>query len=135
MNIRVKRERVSFPFILQAHGPSTCLRGAEINSRLGGGVPTFLIKNQIPGLEMDGILQLLGSALVWSRQTCGVGLEIDLHITAGRNIARFLVVAEIVSINLIKAGGVATVENNTDVVQLGAPIQLELLDVAGLDGE
>src|SRR5258708_21987020 len=122
MNIRVKRERVSFPFILQAHGPSTCLRGAEINSRLGGGVPTFLIKNQIPGLEMDGILQLLGSALVRSRQTCRVGLKIDLHIPAGRNIAGFLVIAEIVSIDLIKPGRVATVEDNTDVAQFGSPI-------------
>jgi hypothetical protein len=52
-----------------------------------------------------------------------------------RDIARLLVVAEVISVNLVETGGIAAVKNNADVVQFGAPVQLELLELARLDGE
>src|SRR6266851_1388242 len=84
---------------------------------------------------MDGILEFLGSALVRTSKSGRVGLEIDLNIAAGRDVAGLLVVVEVVAVNLVEAGGIAAVENNTHVVQFGPAIQLELLKVAGFDGE
>src|SRR5260370_28924709 len=84
---------------------------------------------------MDGILEFLGSALVRASKAGWVGLEIDLHVAAGRDVAGLLVVVKVVAINLVEAGGIAAVENNTHVVQFGATVQFELLEVTGLDGK
>src|SRR5437588_8980571 len=84
---------------------------------------------------MDGILEFPGSALVRASKAGWVGLEIDLHVAAGRDVAGWLVVVEVVAINLIEAGGIFAVEDDTHVVQFGASVQFELLEVTGLDGE
>src|ERR1700674_85669 len=84
---------------------------------------------------MNGVLEFLGSALVGTGKAGSVGFEIDLHVTAGRDVARFLVVGKIVPVNLVEAGGVFAVKHDADVVQFGAAVQLELLEIAGLDGE
>src|SRR5208282_2260365 len=87
------------------------------------------------GLQVDWILELFGSRLVWSGKACGVRDEIDLHVAFGGNVASFRVISEIVAVNLVKARGVAAVKHDVDVVQFGATIKFELLQVTGLDGE
>ena len=47
----------------------------------------------------------------------------------------FVIVGEIVAVDLVEARGVAAVENNADVVQFGAAVELEFFYVFGLDGE
>src|SRR6202035_1161970 len=77
----------------------------------------------------------LRSSLVRTLQSSGIRLKIDLHFPAGSNVARFLVVGKCIAINLVEAGGIASIENNGDVMQFGAAIQLELLKVGSLDGK
>ncbi len=135
MNLRLQGEHVGFPGILDADRPPGGLRRAEVNPRIGGSIATVLVEDQVFGFEVDGILELLGSALVRSSRARWIGFQIDLHFPVTRDVARFLVVGEVIPINLVEAGGIAAVENDADVVQFGAPVQLELLELAGLDGE
>ena len=97
--------------------------------------PLFWLKTRSRGLEVDGILEFLGSSLVGPGQAGRIGLQIDLHLAVSGDVARFLVIGEVVAVDLVEAGGIAAVENDADVVQFGAAIQLELLETAGLDGE
>src|ERR1700685_1148731 len=135
MNLRGQCEQVGLAGILHTHGPSRRLGRAEINPGIGGSVSAVLVEDQGFGLEVDGILEFLGSSLIGAGLTRRIGLQIDLDFTVSRDVARFLVVGEVVAINLVEAGGIAAVENNADVVQFGATVDLELLEAASLDGE
>src|ERR1700692_634495 len=84
---------------------------------------------------MDSIFYFLRSSLVRPLQSSRIRLKVDLHFPAGFHVARFLVVGKCITINLIEAGGIASIENNGDVVQFGTAIQFELLKVGSLDGE
>src|ERR1700686_5824133 len=84
---------------------------------------------------MNRIFQLFGSSLVRPRQPSWVSYKIDLHIAAGRNVPRLLVVSERIAVNLVEAGGIAPIKNNADVAQFGVSVKLELLHVARLDGK
>src|SRR5258708_687428 len=84
---------------------------------------------------MDRILQFFGSALVRAGKACRVGFEIDLHVATGLNVSRLFVVNKVIAVNLVEAGGIFAVKNNTHVVQFGATVQFELLEVAGFDGK
>ena len=55
MNLRIQGEHVAFSRVLQSHCPSSGLRSAEIHTRVGGGVSTLLIEDQIPRLKVDGV--------------------------------------------------------------------------------
>ncbi len=135
VNLRHQREDICLSGILHAHSPPAGLRRTKINPRIGGGIAGVLVEDQVSGLEVDGILEFLGSVLVRSGPTRWIGLQIDLHLAVPRDVARFFVVGEVVPVNLVEAGGIAAVENDADVVQLGAPIQLELLELARLNGK
>src|SRR5712671_4838890 len=84
---------------------------------------------------MDRIFYFLRRSLVRPLESCGVRLQIDLYISACDYVARFLVVGKCIAINLVEAGGIATVENDADIVQFGAAIQLKLLKVGSVDSE
>jgi hypothetical protein len=126
MNLRHQRKRVALAGVLHAHGPSADLGRAEIHAGIGGGVSAVLVEDEISGLQVDGILEFLGCALVGPSQAGRVGLKVDLHVATRGHVARFLVVGKVVPVNLVEAGGIAAVENNADVMQFGAAIQLEL---------
>ncbi len=72
---------------------------------------------------MDRILQFFGSALVRAGKACRVGFEIDLHVATGLNVSRLFVVNKVIAVNLVEAGGIFAVKNNTHVVQFGATVQ------------
>src|SRR5437762_2231289 len=61
--------------------------------------------------------------------------QVDLDFAHGGDVPRSLVVGEILSIDLVEAGGIASVENNVYIVQFGIAVELELLDAARLHGE
>ena len=84
---------------------------------------------------MDWILEFLRRGLIGAGDARRVGHQIDLHLALGDDLAGLLVESEIIAVNLIEARGIAAVQHNADVVQLGVAVQFELFDVAGLDGE
>ena len=135
MNLGRQRKRASLCYVTHAYGPARGLRCAEIDARLGGSVSAFLVEDQIAGFEVDGILEFLWSRLVGRGYPAGVGLQVDLHFSSGRDVARLRIVGEVVAINLVEAGGIAAVEDDVDVVQLGMAVELELLDALGANGE
>src|SRR4030088_2953841 len=64
-----------------------------------------------------------------------VGFKIDLNLAFGRDVARFRIVQEIIARDLVETGSIATVKNDVDLVQFGAPIQFEFFNLPGLDGK
>ena len=123
VNLRQQRERVRLPGILHADGPPTGLRRTKSTRALVDSIAALLVEDQVSGFEVDWILKFPGSALVRSGAARWIGLQIDLHLAVTGDVARFLVVGEVVAVNLIEAGGIAAVENDADVVQFGAAVQ------------
>ena len=93
------------------------------------------VEDQVAGLQMDGILEFFWSGLIGTGEARWVRYQIDLHIAFGSDVAGFLVIGKIVAVDLVEARGIPAVEHDADVVQLGVAVELELLDVACLDGE
>ena len=87
------------------------------------------------GLQVNWVLELFGRGLIGTGEACRIGYEIDLHVAFGGDVAGFLIVGKIVAVDLVEAGGIAAVENDADVVQLGVAIELKFLEIAGLDRE
>ena len=129
VNLRHQRKRVGLPGILHAYGPPSGLRRTKVDPRVGGRIAAFLVEDEVSGLEVDGILEFPGSALVRSGHARRIGFQIDLHFAVSRYVAGFLVVGKVVPVDLIEAGGITAVKNDADVVQFGASVQLELLEL------
>ena len=135
MNLRVQLERVRLSQVMRAHGPAGGLRRAEIDARIGGCVAAVFIENQVAGLEVDGILERLGRRLIQVAGPFRIGFEVDLHLALGDDVARFRIISKVVARDLVEAGRIASVEHDVHVLQVGVAVELELLDVAGADGE
>ena len=135
MNLRGQRERFAFCRVLHAHRPAGGLRGLEVHPRIGGSISAIAVENQIAGREMDGILEFFRRRLIRRGDARGIGLQIDLHFALRRNIAGFRIKGEIVAINLIEARRVAAVKNDGDIVQFGAAVEFELLNLFGANSE
>ena len=131
VNLRSEREGFAFCRVLYAHRPAGSLWGLEVHPRVGGGIPAIAVENQIAGGEMDGILEFLRRGLVRRADARRIGLQIDLHSTLRRNISGFRIEGEVLAIDLIEARRVAAVKNDGDIVQFGAAVKLELLNVFG----
>src|SRR6266700_7819199 len=75
---------------------------------------------------MQRVLQFLRGSLVGTQNSLGVRLQINRDLACARDISRLLVVFEILTIDLIKARGVATVKSNGHIVQFRAQALLKL---------
>src|SRR5271169_1222051 len=84
---------------------------------------------------MDWILEFFGRGLIGTGEARRVSDKINLHIALGGDFAGFLIVREVVAVNLIETRRIAAIEQNGDVVQLGPPVELELFQIAGLNAE
>jgi hypothetical protein len=135
VNLRRQGQRVALARVLHAHGPTRGLRRSKFDPGSGHGVSAVLVKNQIVGLQVDRILHFFRCGLIRTGEARRVGHKIDLHVAFGGDVARLLVEGKIVAIDLIEARGVAAIEQDADVVQLGVAVKLEFFDVAGLDGK
>ena len=84
---------------------------------------------------MNGIFQFFRRRLVGMSQSFRVGLKIHLDLTLSEDVAGLRIKFKIRTVDLVKAAGVAPVQRNRDVVQLGAAALLELHRLAGLNFE
>src|SRR6266700_1730231 len=75
---------------------------------------------------MQRVLQFLRGSLVGTQNSLGVRLQINRDLACARDISRLLVVFEILTIDLIKARGVATVKSNGHIVQFRSQALLKL---------
>ncbi len=64
-----------------------------------------------------------------------VGDKINLHIAFGGDLTGFWIIGEVVAVNLIEARRITPIKQNGDVVQLGAPVELELFDISCMYGK
>ena len=135
VNLRRQGQRVAFARILHADGPARGLRRAELHTRVRSSVARISVENQIAGFQVNRIFQRLGYGLIGTGQPAGICHQVNLHIALGRDVAAARVVGEIVAVDLVVAGRIAAVENDVDVVQLGAVAHNKAFEAAGLDGE
>ncbi len=84
---------------------------------------------------MDRVLEFLWRGLIGTGKAGRVGDKVDLDIPLGRDVSGLLVVGKVIAIDLVEAGGVAAIEHDADVVQFGVAVELELFEIAGLDGK
>src|SRR5436190_12176072 len=84
---------------------------------------------------MQRVLQFLWGILVGTQDSLGIRLQVNRDLACARDISRLLVVFEILTIDLIKARGVAPVESNGHVVEFRPPALLELDRLARLQLE
>ncbi len=85
--------------------------------------------------EVDGIFQFFGRRLVGMKQAFRVGFEIHLDLTFADDVAGLRIVLKIGAVDLVEAGGIASVQRDRDIMQLGTPTLLELHCFAGLNFE
>src|SRR5208282_2553583 len=130
-----QREGCALGRIPHAHSPAGGLRSAKVNAGVGESVPTVAVEDQVAGLEMDGILEFLRGGLVRCSHAARIRFQINLHFASRDNVARFRIESEVITINLIKPRGVTAIENDADVMQFGTAVELEFLNVLGLDGK
>ena len=98
-------------------------------------VACVLVEHQAAGLEVDRIFQVRGRGLVGIQQALRIRPQINLDFALGGDVSGRLIVFEIGATDLIEAAGIASVESDLDIVQLGVSALLELHRFAGLDGE
>ena len=117
-------------------GHSNCgaarLRNAEIHFGLGVGVPGLLIEDQVAGGQMNGILKFFGWSLVGAQCTLWISFEVNLDLALAGDVAGLRIVFEALSVNLIEAAGILSIQCDGDIVQLGTSALLELDGSAGL---
>jgi len=101
----------------------------------GHSVSAVFVEDQIASLEVDWVLEFFWGGLIGTRETRRIGDQINLHVALGGDVTGFLVETKIVAVDLVETRGIAAIEHNADVVQLGVSVELELFDVAGLNGE
>src|SRR5215467_6537155 len=77
MHTRLERELTIFGRVLCTHRRTIRLGKAELK-RLGSpSVTRLLVENKIRGLEMNGILELFRSRLIWTVDSLRIGLKIN----------------------------------------------------------
>ena len=135
IHLRLQREHSGIGHIAETDRRPASLRKIELNLFPGERVSGFLVKQQIRGGEMDRILQLFGSRLVRMNQAFRVGFKIHLDLALAHHVAGLRVVLKIRAIDLVEAAGIATIQGNGDVMQLGAPALPVLHCLAGLNLE
>lgn len=135
MDLRGKSQNIALSRILRAHSPSPGLRRAELDAGVGESVACVLVEDQIAGLQVNSVLNVLWRGLIGARAALGIGDKIDLNFAPGGYFSAFRVIAEVIPINLIVAGRIAAIEDDADLVQFGSAIELELFYIRGFDGK
>src|SRR5215475_9046485 len=96
----------------------------------------LLIEDHSTGLQVDGILQLLGKCLIGTNRALRVGFEIDVDFAFRYNITRLGVVFKVAAVDLIETVRVAPIHDDADVFQFSLPRLTLVPDCAcGVDGK
>ena len=132
-DLRLERESAGFGVIAHSDRRSAGLRNVKVDSLLGEGVARLLIEGKAAGLQVDRILQFLGSGLVGAGEARGIGLQIDLDFAFCNHIAGQRVVFELGAVDLVETAGIPAIERDGHVVELGAAPVCEFDRLASLN--
>ncbi len=111
------------------------LRHAKLHPSIGVRHASLLAEYKPFGAQVDGVFHLARRALVVQQLTLGVALQVNVHFAAGFHRTGLLVVVKIVAVNLIEAIGVSSVNDDVDVLQVGAATLLVLHHLGGMNGK
>src|SRR5205085_9025440 len=119
-DLRIEGERRGLGIIKGASRRAAGLLCPELDQLRSLRHAGFVIENQSAGLEMHWVLHLLRRRLVGMRDALGISLQINLYLALRADHVSLRIVFELRAGNLVEAVGVASVNNDLDVVQLRA---------------